>query len=85
MTQCDNKQIDLPDLDFVFQDIAHQDIAQSNSLEIRDLDGYLATIEKTILVEILDHLEWNRRKVAQHLGLSDRQLRYKLIKYELSD
>lgn len=82
---CDNKQIDLPDLDFVFQDIAHQDIAQSNSLEIRDLDGYLATIEKTILVEILDHLEWNRRKVAQHLGLSDRQLRYKLIKYELSD
>ena len=82
---CDNKQIDLPDLDFIFQDIAPQNELQSNSLEIRDLDGHLAAIEKGILVEVLDQLDWNRRKVAQQLGLSDRQLRYKLVKYELSD
>ena len=81
---CDNQQIDLKDLDFVF-DSAPAQSAPADHADVRDLEGHLATIEKDILVRVLEELNWNRKKTSTRLGLSERQLRYKLVKYELSD
>ncbi len=45
-----------------------------------DLDGYLAGIEKRILEEALEASRWNKTAAAEKLGISFRQLRYKLKK-----
>ena len=81
---CDHGQIDMQDLDLVF-DTALEQNASSSHLDVQDLEGHLATIERNILVEVLEKLDWNRKETAKQLGLSERQLRYKLVKYKLSD
>src|SRR5690606_5479546 len=44
------------------------------------LDEYLADIEREILVRVLEENRWNKTASAAKLGLSFRQLRYKLQK-----
>ncbi|MBV1932546.1 MAG: sigma-54 dependent transcriptional regulator [Porticoccaceae bacterium] len=48
-----------------------------------DLDGYLAGIEKRILEEALEASRWNKTAAAEKLGISFRQLRYKLKKLDI--
>ncbi len=81
---CDGSQIERADLDFIFQSLEESDISTDYSA-IRDLETYLATIERDILVKVLNEHDWNRKDVCKQLGLSERQLRYKLVKYQLSD
>lgn len=44
------------------------------------LDEHMADIEKTILEKTLEETRWNRTAAAKKLGISFRQLRYKLKK-----
>ena len=44
------------------------------------LDDYLADIEREVLVRVLEENRWNKTTSAAKLGLSFRQLRYKLQK-----
>ncbi len=44
------------------------------------LDQYLAEVEKEILVKSLEETRWNKTAAAERLGISFRQLRYKLHK-----
>ncbi len=44
------------------------------------LDEHMADIEKTILQKTLEETRWNRTAAAKKLGISFRQLRYKLKK-----
>ncbi|MCK9503630.1 MAG: sigma-54 dependent transcriptional regulator [Porticoccaceae bacterium] len=44
------------------------------------IDDYLATIEKRIISQALHENRWNKTTTAQKLGISFRQLRYKLQK-----
>lgn len=39
--------------------------------------------ERTMIIEALDQTRWNRTKAAELLGMSFRQLRYRIQKYEL--
>lgn len=50
-----------------------------------DLEGYLAEIEKEALTAALEQTRWNKTAAADLLGISFRQLRYKLKKLELDD
>lgn len=46
-----------------------------------DLDGYLGTIEKDILLKALDKTGGVRKKAAELLGITFRSIRYRLAKY----
>ncbi len=50
-----------------------------------DLDGYLAEIEQQIISEALEINRWNKTESAKMLGLTFRQFRYKLKKYNMGD
>lgn len=50
-------------------------------LDIDDLEGYLANIEREIITQVLDKEKWNQTKAAKRLGLTPRQFRYKLAKH----
>lgn len=47
------------------------------------LEEYLAEIEKDIISEALESSRWNKTESAKTLGVTFRQFRYKLKKYEL--
>lgn len=47
------------------------------------LEEYLAEIEKEIISEALENNRWNKTESAKTLGVTFRQFRYKLKKYEL--
>ena len=53
-------------------------------LTITDLEAHLNEIENHIIRAVLDDVKWNRTKAAKRLGLTSRQFRYKLAKYELT-
>lgn len=50
----------------------------------RTHDWLLTTMEKKHIKKTLDHLDWNLRQTAIHLGCSDNTLRSKIEKFELS-
>ena len=47
------------------------------------LDSYLGDIEKTRIIDALEHTRWNKTKAAKLLGISFRALRYRLEKLGL--
>ena len=47
------------------------------------IDDHLASIEKEILVNALEKNRWNKTATAKALGISFRQMRYKLQKFGL--
>ena len=47
------------------------------------IDDYLATIEKDMLVSALERNRWNKTATAKELGISFRQMRHKLKKFEI--
>ena len=48
-----------------------------------DLEGYLETIETQVIKAALEETRWNKTAAADLLGISFRQLRYKLKKIDL--
>lgn len=49
------------------------------------IDHYLEEIEKEILLKTLEQVKWNKTAAARELGISFRQIRYKLKKLGLDD
>ena len=54
-----------------------------HSLNGQSIDDYLATIEKGILETALQECRWNKTATAEKLGITFRQLRYKLKKLDI--
>jgi two-component system response regulator PilR (NtrC family) len=50
-----------------------------------DLDARLGTVERSLLLQALERTGGNRTSAAKLLGTSFRSLRYRLVKYGLSD
>ncbi len=48
--------------------------------EISNIDDYLETIERDIIQHALEKNRWNKTKTAEKLGISFRQMRYRLKK-----
>lgn len=47
------------------------------------IDDHLASIEKELLINALEKNRWNKTAAAKTLGISFRQMRYKLQKFDL--
>jgi len=54
-----------------------------HSLNGQSIDDYLATIEKALLEKALEDCRWNKTAAAEKLGITFRQLRYKLKKLDI--
>lgn len=52
---------------------------------IAELDSYLESIERGIITRALEANRWNKTATAQKLGISFRQLRYRLKKLGMDD
>jgi len=57
--------------------------SNSTTEEFSSIDDYLATIEKDMLVSALERNRWNKTATAKELGISFRQIRHKLKKFEI--
>jgi two-component system response regulator PilR (NtrC family) len=87
-TLCDGQEITRKDLQLRN---GNQNVNKSLLLAIKDfsleqfgsIDDFLADIEKEILINTLDQTNWNRTAAAKKLGITFRQIRYKLQKLEL--
>lgn len=86
-TLCAGTEITVEDLylgqtpsELTKSDHQQENLLHPSSEEIDNLDGYLASIEKNIIEETLENTRWNRTAAAEKLGLTFRQLRYKLKK-----
>ncbi len=89
MTLFDGKEISAHDLQLNSpENISERSIEQGvepaavekNIPPAASLDEHMADIEKTILQKTLEETRWNRTAAAKKLGISFRQLRYKLKK-----
>jgi two-component system response regulator PilR (NtrC family) len=52
---------------------------------VTELDTYLETVERGIITRALEANRWNKTVTAQKLGISFRQLRYRLKKLDMDD
>ncbi len=56
---------------------------ESNETSLANIDNiedYLETIERKLIMQALEETRWNRTAAAQRLGLSFRSMRYRLKK-----
>jgi len=79
MTLCESEQIQPADLNL--PEVDHDQLASMDS-ERMPLDPYLGNIEKEAIQAALEKTRYNKTAAAKLLGISFRQLRYRLKKME---
>jgi len=84
-TLCEGHRIQVADLGLTDPSTGTPPLAPDPSAAFGNLDGYLARLERDALLAALDQTHWNRTSAANLLGLSFRQLRYRLDKLGLSN
>ncbi len=87
-TLCDNNEITAQDLDLpenkaVSTNNQHNPEESSISLSVDQLEDYLIQKERKAIVAALEQTRWNKTAAAKLLGITFRQLRYRLQKLEL--
>ena len=53
---------------------------EANLAQIDNLEDYLESVERKLIMQALEETRWNRTAAAQRLGLSFRSMRYRLKK-----
>jgi two-component system response regulator PilR (NtrC family) len=87
-TLCENDLITEQDLQLPTTQVTNNPVTtNTNNSEqaFGDLEGYLANIEVDAIKLALEQTRWNKTAAAELLGVSFRQLRYKLKKLNLED
>ena len=88
-TLCEGHEIDAKDLDIPESSPASLDSTQSDadessiSLSVDQLEDYLIQKERKAIIAALEKTRWNKTAAAKLLGITFRQLRYRLQKLEL--
>ncbi|OEC35588.1 Two-component response regulator PilR [Pseudomonas cuatrocienegasensis] len=78
-TLCENDRISACDLRLA--DASGAGEGNETSLaNIDNIEDYLETIERNLIMQALEETRWNRTAAAQRLGLSFRSMRYRLKK-----
>ncbi|MFL0795969.1 MAG: sigma-54 dependent transcriptional regulator [Cellvibrionaceae bacterium] len=90
-TMCEDDEIEAEDLNLP-KSIRSTDSSLFSSTqtnldinEITSIDDYLEVIERDIIHKALEKNRWNKTKTAEKLGISFRQMRYRLKKLGLED
>ena len=81
-TLCEADIIRASDLRFADAPAA-TDPVSGGLAQVSDLEDYLETIERTLILQALEETRWNRTAAAQRLGLTFRSMRYRLKKLGL--
>ena len=88
-TLCDNASISPDDLNLHNKAVSIEQLhqhAEKNILTSNDfdsIDDYLANLEKEMLLSTLEKNRWNKTATAKELGISFRQIRHKLKKFDI--
>ncbi|NBA96431.1 hypothetical protein GUY40_16005 [Pseudomonas sp. R5(2019)] len=80
-TLCDNAQIEASDLRLSESSLLP--VGEPDLTRIDDLEAYLESIERKLILQALEETRWNRTAAAQRLSLSFRSMRYRLKKLGL--
>ncbi|MEB0076785.1 sigma-54 dependent transcriptional regulator [Pseudomonas sp. CCI3.2] len=83
-TLCDNDRIEASDLRLI-DTPSISGPGEHHLADINDLEDYLESIERTLILQALEETRWNRTAAAQRLNLTFRSLRYRLKKLGLDD
>ncbi|MDY7561910.1 sigma-54 dependent transcriptional regulator [Pseudomonas sp. 10B1] len=83
-TLCENDQIGANDLRLI-DTPAVGGPGEHHLADIDNLEDYLESIERTLILQALEETRWNRTAAAQRLNLTFRSLRYRLKKLGLDD
>ena len=81
---CDNDRIEASDLRLI-DTPSISGPGEHHLADINDLEDYLESIERTLILQALEETRWNRTAAAQRLNLTFRSLRYRLKKLGLDD
>ncbi|WP_062378753.1 sigma-54-dependent transcriptional regulator [Pseudomonas abietaniphila] len=81
-TLCENDQIDADDLRLAEPVSASEEDGPSLA-NIDNLEDYLESIERKLILQALEETRWNRTAAAQRLNLTFRSMRYRLKKLGL--
>jgi two-component system response regulator PilR (NtrC family) len=81
-TLCENNQINVADLRLA-QPSAPSEQDSANLADIDNLEDYLESIERKLILQALEETRWNRTAAAQRLNLTFRSMRYRLKKLGL--
>ncbi|MEQ7919882.1 sigma-54 dependent transcriptional regulator [Xanthomonas sp. WHRI 1810A] len=81
-TLCENDQINADDLRLA-EPINNREASDPNLADINNLEDYLESIERKLILQALEETRWNRTAAAQRLNLSFRSMRYRLKKLGL--
>jgi two-component system response regulator PilR (NtrC family) len=81
-TLCENDQINAEDLRLAEPARASEQDGPSLA-DIDNLEDYLESIERKLILQALEETRWNRTAAAQRLNLSFRSMRYRLKKLGL--
>jgi two-component system response regulator PilR (NtrC family) len=88
-TLCDGDAIHAADLNLGTEKDNTSLAPESEAIDIpegiSELDSYLESIERGIITRALEANRWNKTATAQKLGISFRQLRYRLKKLGMDD
>ena len=75
VTLCEGSRIEAGDISLPRR-TAEPDVPTTD----QQLESYLEQVERTAITEALEATRWNRTAAAKRLGISFRQLRYRLSK-----
>jgi two-component system response regulator PilR (NtrC family) len=81
-TLCENKQIETGDLRLAEGNCAAE-AGAPDLTQIDNLEAYLESVERQLILQALEETRWNRTAAAQRLNLSFRSMRYRLKKLGL--
>jgi two-component system response regulator PilR (NtrC family) len=81
-TLCEDDRIDAGDLR-VTDRTANVEAGEPSLAEVDNLEDYLESVERKLILQALEETRWNRTAAAQRLNMSFRSMRYRLKKLGL--
>ncbi len=81
-TLCENEQINADDLRLA-EPVSVNEQEGPSLADIDNLEDYLESIERKLILQALEETRWNRTAAAQRLNLTFRSMRYRLKKLGL--
>jgi two-component system response regulator PilR (NtrC family) len=78
-TLCEDDRISASDLRLA-DSCNPSESGEASLAHIDNLEDYLESIERKLIMQALEETRWNRTAAAQRLGLSFRSMRYRLKK-----
>ncbi|SEI09504.1 sigma-54-dependent transcriptional regulator [Pseudomonas asplenii] len=82
-TLCENDQIEACDLRLAEASGNTAEAGEPSLAQIDNLEDYLESVERKLILQALEETRWNRTAAAQRLSLSFRSMRYRLKKLGL--